>query len=249
MKCKTLIVENLSKSFEYELEPYRSLKQLFLDFIKGSKINRAKQLVLKNISFSVNQGEIVGLVGRNGAGKSTLLKLLAGILIPDTGSIKINGIVAPLIELGAGFHPEFTGLENIYLNGMVLGLSKKEIEKRLAWIIDFSELGDFINRPLKCYSSGMQMRLGFSIAASIQPNLFIVDESLAVGDYRFIQKCLNRIRELQQRGCAFLIASHDLNSLEALSNRCMWLENGVIQKEGDPKNVISSYTSFYGSQN
>ncbi len=243
MKSNVLLIENLTKSFRFQDEPYKSIKQLFVDFIKGKKTKEKTFTVLKNINLKIQEGEIVGLIGLNGAGKSTLLKLIAGILYPDSGQIKVNGSVVPLIELGAGFHPEFSGFENIFLNGMVLGLSKKEVEERLQWIIDFSELKDFINRPLKCYSSGMQLRLGFSIAASIEANLFLVDESLAVGDYTFIQKCLARIRELQKKGCSFLIASHDLTTLETLAHRCIWLHKGEVKLEGEAQNVIRSYTS------
>lgn len=240
---EALKVSNVRKTFIYSKDPYKSLKQIFLDFLKGRRDESVKFEVLKGISFSVQRGEIVGIVGRNGAGKSTLLKIIAGILHPDDGQIHKNGTVAPLIELGAGFHPEFTGLENIYLNSFVLGMTKREVKEKLDWIISFSELGDFINRPLKCYSSGMQMRLGFSIGAALEPDLFLVDESLAVGDAKFVAKCLDRIRELKRKGTAFLMASHDLETLKSLADRCIYLKDGTLKLQGDPEVVIREYLS------
>ncbi|MCS6893421.1 MAG: ABC transporter ATP-binding protein [Deltaproteobacteria bacterium] len=239
-----LRVIDISKTFTYLVEPYRSLKQVVLDALKGRSPQVTQLQVLKNLSFEVKSGEIVGLIGSNGAGKSTLLKIIAGIIYPDAGSIVVKGSLAPLIELGAGFHPEFSGLENIYLNGLVLGLKKSEITERLKWITEFSELGDFINRPIKCYSSGMQMRLGFSIAASLEPDVFLIDESLAVGDAKFVEKCLKRIEELKSKGTSFLIASHDLGALERIADRCIWLKDGIIFNEGEPKKVISNYLDY-----
>lgn len=238
---KVVEVLEVSKSFEYVKEPYKSLKQSFVEFMRGTNVENRRFQVLQSITFSVSKGEILGIIGSNGAGKSTLLKVISGILYPNSGKIFIRGSVAPLIELGAGFHPEFTGLENIYLNSYVLGLTKKEVDDKLDWILSFSELRDFINWPLKCYSSGMQMRLGFSISAALEPDVFLIDESLAVGDARFVEKCIQRILELKRNGTAFLIASHDLENLKKVADKCILLEKGSITKEGPPDEVIQVY--------
>ena len=239
-----LDVRGVTKTFYYRSEPYKSIKKVVIDFLKRRDEQVVQLKALDNLSFSIQKGESVGLVGRNGAGKSTLLKLLAKILIPDSGEIKCYGSLAPLIELGAGFHPEFTGLQNIYLNGLILGLKKTEIKERLDWIVEFSELGDFINRPLKCYSSGMQMRLGFSIAASLNPDVFLIDESLSVGDYKFVQKCYSRLKDIQAKGCSFLIASHDLEALKSLTSRCLVLHQGCLVLDSDTQTAIDTYLNL-----
>lgn len=196
---------------------------------------------LKRVSFTLQPGETLGIVGQNGSGKSTLLKILTGVLLPDTGSYQINGRIAGLLELGTGFNPEFTGLDNIYLNGTYLGLSKPDIDARLQAIIAFAELGEFIHEPLKTYSSGMAMRLAFATAIHTQPDCFVVDEALSVGDIYFQQKCMQRLREYKQQGGAIIFVSHDLNAVKLLCERALLLEKGRKLEEGDPDRVINAY--------
>jgi lipopolysaccharide transport system ATP-binding protein len=196
---------------------------------------------LQDVSFEVNQGETVGIFGQNGAGKSTLLKLLTGVLIPDTGDIKITGRITGLLELGTGFNAEFSGLDNIFLNATYLGLSKDEIKERLESIVEFTELGDFIHEPVKTYSSGMLMRLAFSVAIHADPQCFVVDEALSVGDAYFQQKCMQRIKEFKQTGGSIVLVSHDMGAVKALCDRAMLMDHGRIIDQGDPERVAESY--------
>ena len=196
---------------------------------------------LKDISFSVKPGETFGIIGENGSGKSTLLKLMTGIIKPDTGSINVKGRVSALLELGAGFQPDLTGRENIYLNGSIMGLNRNEINERFDDIVDFSELHDFIDTPIKHYSSGMYMRLGFSIAIHVDPEILLIDEVLAVGDQAFQQKCMDKIREFKRKGKTIIFVSHDLNSVSQLCNRAIWLNYGQISARGSVQRVIDFY--------
>ncbi|OQX55431.1 MAG: hypothetical protein B5M54_02655 [Candidatus Aminicenantes bacterium 4484_214] len=196
---------------------------------------------LDNVSFKVDKGTTFGVIGENGSGKSTLLKIIAGITKPTSGRIKVNGKVSALIELGAGFHPEISGRENIYINGIMLGLSKKEIQEKFADIVRFAELEDFIDAPVKTYSSGMYMRLGFSIAINVNPDILLVDEVLAVGDASFVPKCLDRIDDFRRREKTILFVSHDLATVERICDRVAWLKNGRVMTIGDPKRVIDAY--------
>lgn len=197
--------------------------------------------VLKGISFQVKKGEAIGLIGHNGCGKSTTLKLLTKILYPDSGTIEMTGRVSSLIELGAGFHPDMTGRENIYTNASIFGLTKKEIDKRLQEIIDFSELENFIDNPVRTYSSGMYMRLAFSVAINVDANILLIDEILAVGDANFQKKCFDKLREIKAHGTTIVIVSHALGQIEQICETSYWIEDGLIKQYGTPKTVHDNY--------
>jgi lipopolysaccharide transport system ATP-binding protein len=196
---------------------------------------------VKDIRLSIPRGSTVGLIGRNGSGKSTLLKLISRILYPTTGQITVNGKMSTLLELGAGFHPDFTGRENIYLNASILGFSKKDIDHKLEEIIDFSELRDFIDSPVRNYSSGMYMRLGFSVAIHVNPDILLIDEILAVGDYEFQQKCMSRILQFKAEGKTIIFVSHSSDQVKKLCDIAVWLENGLIKQQGSVGKVIDLY--------
>ena len=196
---------------------------------------------LKEVSFRVEAGTAFGVIGENGSGKSTLLKIISGIVKPTSGNVKVNGKVSALIELGAGFHPEITGRENVYINGIMLGLSKKEIHERFDEIVQFAELEEFIEAPVKTYSSGMYMRLGFSIAINVNPDVLLVDEVLAVGDASFVPKCLDRIDDFRRRKKTILFVSHDLSTIRKVCDRVIWLKDGIIQTIGEPNRVVDAY--------
>ncbi len=198
-------------------------------------------LALDDVSLKVEKGKTVGLIGENGSGKSTLLKVVSGIAKPSAGTVKVNGKVSALIELGAGFHPEITGRENVFINGIMLGLSKKEITDRFDEIVRFAELEDFIDAPVKTYSSGMYMRLGFSVAINVNPDVLLIDEVLAVGDASFVPKCLDRIDDFRRRKKTILFVSHDLATVEKICDRVAWLKNGKIKALGEPKRIIDLY--------
>ena len=196
---------------------------------------------LKDVSFVADRGEAFGIVGRNGSGKSTLLKIISGILKPTSGIVRVNGRIAALIELGAGFHPEITGRENIYINGIMLGLSRREIDSRFDAIVEFSGIGDFIDQPVKTYSSGMYVRLGFAVAVHVDPEILLIDEVLAVGDEEFSQKCIAKIQELKYRGVTLVFVTHQLDQVRMLCDRAMWLDHGEVTSIGDPARVVDDY--------
>jgi ABC-type polysaccharide/polyol phosphate transport system ATPase subunit len=196
---------------------------------------------LKNVSFKVAKGSTFGVMGRNGSGKSTALKLVAGITKPTSGNVRVDGRISALIELGAGFHPEISGRENVFINGIMLGLTKREIQARFDEIVDFAELRDFIDAPVKTYSSGMYMRLGFAVAINVDPDVLLVDEVLAVGDEGFTHKCLDKFGEFRRRGKTILLVTHSLNLIERFCDEAIWLDAGEKQAEGDPKRVIGAY--------
>jgi len=196
---------------------------------------------LKKISFRVSKGEVVGFIGRNGSGKSTILKIIAGVYTPSSGSVKVEGSIAPLIELGAGFHHELTGRENILLNGLLLGLTKQQVKEREERIMEFAELGDFIDSPVKQYSSGMYMRLAFSVAIEVDPDILIVDEILGVGDAGFQQKCFERIQHFRDIGRTILLVSHAVDNLRKFCDRLLLIHQGMILEDGEPDLVISRY--------
>jgi ABC-type polysaccharide/polyol phosphate transport system ATPase subunit len=196
---------------------------------------------LKDVSFAVPQGSTLGVIGRNGSGKSTTLKLVAGITKPTSGRVTVRGRISALIELGAGFHPEISGRENIYINGIMLGLTKREIQKRFDEIVDFAELREFIDAPVKTYSSGMYMRLGFSVAIHVDPEVLLVDEVLAVGDEGFTHKCLDKFGEFKRRGKTILLVTHSLGLVERFCDAAVWLDSGEKRGEGDPKRVVGAY--------
>ncbi|MCB0074309.1 MAG: ABC transporter ATP-binding protein, partial [Caldilineaceae bacterium] len=219
-------LKNVSKRFRIHRERQRSLQESFIRLFRREHRPQDYFWPLRDVSFSVYPGESVGLVGHNGSGKSTLLKLITGILEPTEGQIQVNGRLSSLLELGAGFHPDLTGRENIFLNGAIYGLSRKEMHARLGSIIDFAELHDFIDTPVKHYSSGMYVRLGFAVAIHAEPDLLLVDEVLAVGDAAFQHKCLDAIQAFRRRGGTLLMVSHDLGSIQNICNRAIWLEKG-----------------------
>ncbi len=230
--------QNLTKEFLLSHQPYSSLKGLLLAFLP----KRMEHIVaLKEVSFTIHQGETVGVIGRNGSGKSTLLGIIARVYRPTSGSITVNGRVAPLLELGAGFHPDLTGLENIYFNGVILGLTRRQVAERLPEIIAFAELEDYIDAPIRTYSSGMLMRLGFAIAAHVDADILLVDEVLAVGDARFQQKCYRKIREFQEQGRTILFVSHDMEAVRQVAQRALWLDKGVLRADGEVNTVIEAY--------
>jgi ABC-type polysaccharide/polyol phosphate transport system ATPase subunit len=210
------------------------------DFFKSL---RPDELVsaLDNVSFDVEKGTTFGVIGENGSGKSTLLKVITGIAKPTCGSVSVDGKVSALIELGAGFHPEISGRENIFINGIMLGLSKKEITEKFDDIVRFAELEEFIDAPVKTYSSGMHMRLGFSVAINVNPDILLIDEVLAVGDASFVPKCLDRIDDFRRRKKTILFVSHDLSTVEKICDRVIWLKHGKIQTMGEPKRVVDAY--------
>ncbi len=246
-----VIVKNVEKYYKKY-----SNKHKFLT-LKSALVNRTlfsdlkaheKFQALKGLSFKVKKGETISLIGENGSGKSTLLKLLAGISKPTSGEIITDGRISALIELGAGFHPEISGRENIFINGIILGLTKKKIEEKLDEIIRFAELEEFIDNPVKSYSSGMYMRLGFSIAINVDPDILLIDEVLAVGDASFVPKCLDKINEFKRKGKTIIFVSHDLSTVERISDRVIWIKEGLIKKQGYPKEVVDAYLEFIGKK-
>ena len=196
---------------------------------------------LTGVTFNVRKGSTFAVIGRNGSGKSTLLKLMAGIAKPDSGAVTANGRISALIELGAGFHPEISGRENIFINGIMLGLSKKEIQDRFSEIVDFAELSEFIDAPVKTYSSGMYMRLGFAVAIHVDPEIMLIDEVLAVGDEAFVHKCLDKISEFRRRGKTIVLVTHSLGLVETLADEALWIDKSLVQMRGDPKKVVDAY--------
>ncbi|MEM1180845.1 MAG: ABC transporter ATP-binding protein, partial [Acidobacteriota bacterium] len=220
----------------------RTLKSALIDRTLVSGLEQGEAITaVKDVSFTVAKGEAVGLIGSNGSGKSTLLKVAAGILRPTSGTVDISGRVAALIELGAGFHPEISGRENIFINGAVLGLSKRQLEERFDSIVEFSGLADFIEEPVKNYSSGMYVRLGFAVAIHTDPDVLMVDEVLSVGDEAFAHRCLRRIEEFLARGKTLVLVSHSLDLIESVCDRAIWLEKGNLRLEGHPRRVIDAY--------
>ncbi len=238
-------VRNLKKSFKLPTEKSTGLKQAIFNTLKGIK-GYTKQEVIKGISFDVKKGEFLGIVGRNGSGKSTLLKLLSEIYISDSGKIKVNGSLVPFIELGVGFNPELTGRENIYLNGAMLGFSNSEMDKMYNEIVEFAELEPFMNQKLKNYSSGMQVRLAFSIAIRARGDILILDEVLAVGDAAFQEKCNNYFRSLKKDQTVILV-THDMETVKRFCNRAILIENGKIIKDGRPKQVADAYLKLFSA--
>lgn len=239
MKEIAISVENVEKSFKIYKDKGFTLKERILFF--KSRNAYVKNNILRGISFDIEKGDILGIVGKNGSGKSTLLKLITKIIYPDSGNIKINGKVSSLIELGAGFHPDMTGRENIYINASIYGLTKKEIDSKLDTIIKFSELEEFIDSPIRTYSSGMYMRLAFSVAINVEAEILLIDEILSVGDANFQAKCFRKMQELKDSGITIVIVSHDLHTMEKLCNKVIWIESGKIKRSGIPNEVLKEY--------
>jgi len=235
-------VDSVSMVFNMSKEKIDSIKEYVIRLAKGRLIY-TQFTALTDISFQVARGEVVGLVGLNGSGKSTLLKIIAGVMKPTSGHVEVRGNIAPLIEVGAGFNGNLSGKENIYLNGYLLGFDRKFINEHIDEIIEFSELGEFIDVPLKNYSSGMKSRLGFSIATSVNPKILIVDEVLSVGDFKFQEKCKKRIAEMMDRDTTVLFVSHSIAQVKELCSRCIWLEKGRMVMDGEAKEVCEAYMS------
>ena len=233
-----IIVNNVSKIFYVFMDKANSLKEKML-FWKRNK--RETREVLKDINLTIKNGEAVALIGVNGSGKSTLLKLMTKIIYPTKGEIITNGKLTSLLELGAGFHPDFSGRENIYFNASIFGLTKKQIDARLEEIIEFSELRDFIDNPVRTYSSGMFMRLAFAVAINVDADILLVDEILSVGDQHFQEKCLNKMKELKAQGKTMVFVTHSLGSARELCDRAVWLNKGHIQLDGNVNEVIDEY--------
>ena len=241
MSDTVIDVEHITKIYKIFERPVDRVKEAFHPFHKRYSHDF---YALKDISFKVEKGENIGFVGRNGAGKSTLLKLITGVLTPTEGNIRVNGTVASLLELGAGFNPEMTGRENIYLNGSIMGQSREEMEALLPDIIAFADIGEFIEQPVKMYSSGMFARLAFAVNAFVEPDILIVDEALSVGDNLFQMKCMKKMRELMDGGTAVLFVSHDMNAVRRFCDRAIWLDHGEVRAEGEANDVLDRYAEF-----
>ncbi|MDQ2842603.1 MAG: ABC transporter ATP-binding protein [Acidobacteriota bacterium] len=240
-----VVVENVVQRFRVIHERPDTLRELFARFFR-QQVNYHDFDAVNNVSFAASAGEMVGIIGRNGSGKSTLLKIIAGIYRPTSGKIQINGSIAPLIELGAGMHSELTGRENILLNGLLMGYSKRRMLEREKRIIDFSEIGDFIDVPVKQYSSGMYMRLAFSVATEVDPDILVIDEILAVGDLNFQAKCFDRLERFRNSGKTILLVSHSMEQVINLCDRAILLDKGRMVFIGDPEEAVALYKENAG---
>lgn len=236
-------VRDVSMHFNMASENINSLRE-YLTKLTKKQLFYKDFVAVQKLSFQVKKGEIFGIVGTNGSGKSTLLKMIAGVLTPTTGNIVTHGKIAPLIELGAGFDAELTGRENIYLNGAILGYSQEFLDEHYDEIVDFAEIGEFIDMPLKNYSSGMVSRIAFSIATAVKPDILIADEILSVGDFRFQEKCMDRIRGLMQNGATILLVSHSIEQIRSLCDRALWIEKGDMKMIGNVNEVCDAYASI-----
>lgn len=233
-----IIVKDVNKCFNIYYDKANSLKEKLLFWNRNRK---EKREVLKGINLTIKNGEAVALIGVNGSGKSTLLKLMTKIIYPDSGKIITNGKLTSLLELGAGFHPDFSGRENIYFNASIFGLTKKQINERINQIIEFSELGSFIDNPVRTYSSGMYMRLAFAIAINVDADILLIDEILAVGDQHFQEKCVKKMKELKEDGKTMVFVTHSMATVKEFCNRAVWLCNGEVRLDGEPDKVIEEY--------
>jgi len=233
-----VVVENLHKDFCLSHDQPGSLKALALYFRRTRQENIH---ALNGVSFTIPAGQTVAIIGRNGSGKSTLLSVMSRVYKPTSGSVEMNGRVSGLLELGAGFHPELTGIENIYLNGSIMGMSRREIKDSFDQIVCFAELEKFIDAPIRTYSNGMVMRLGFSIAIQVNPDILLVDEVLAVGDEAFQHKCYDKVREFQRAGKTIVFVSHDLQAIREVATRVIWLDSGEIHSDGEVDTVLAEY--------
>lgn len=245
MKTGEIKVNSLSKVYKIYNKPIDRLKESVN--IKGKGYHTSFH-ALNNVSFSINRGETVGIIGKNGSGKSTLLKVLAGVLSPSSGDIQIKGKVSAILELGAGFNVEYSGIENIYLNGTILGKTKAEMDNKLNDILEFADIGDFIYQPVKTYSSGMFARLAFAVAINVDPDILIVDEALAVGDMKFQTKCFSKFEELKSRGVTILFVGHDISSIRKFCDRTMWINHGELLLFGDTLAVTAEYMEFMNTE-
>jgi len=240
---KAIRVVDVSKKFKLVYDKPYTLKERLVFW---NKTKTGYHEVLKHVSLDIEKGETVALIGVNGSGKSTLLKLMTRIIYPNEGNIEIDGKLTSLLELGAGFHPDFTGRENIYFNASIFGLTAAEIDSRVSEIIEFSELGSFIDSPVRTYSSGMYMRLAFSVAINVDAEILLIDEILAVGDQHFQEKCFNKLKELKKSGKTIVIVSHSLESVKDLCDRAIWIYDGEIRMDGNCSKVINEYLKVCG---
>jgi lipopolysaccharide transport system ATP-binding protein len=248
----SIVVDNLTKCYRLGEDKHTMIRDAVVGSLRklfGREQRPARSLkwALNGVSCKIERGEVVGIIGRNGAGKSTLLKILSGITYPTTGCVDVKGRVGSLLEVGTGFHDELTGRENIYMNGSILGMRKREIEAAMNEIVAFADIGEFLDTPIKRYSSGMRMRLGFSVAAHLCTDVLFVDEVLAVGDLGFQKKCLGAMRELGKGGRTVVFVSHNMSSIQNLCKRTIWIADGVIKQDGDSKDVISAYVNSFGA--
>lgn len=237
-----IILKNVSMKFNLGVEKDNSLKMIFINLFTPRKKKKKDYFwALKDIDFRINKGDVVGIIGANGAGKSTLLKVVSGVYKPTTGTVEVNGKISPMIELGAGFDPELTARENIYLNGAILGYSKEFLEDKFDEIVEFSELKDFLDVPIKNFSSGMVAKLAFSISTIVDPEVLIVDEILSVGDIKFQEKSKNKMMSMIEGGTTVLYVSHSIDSIKQLCSKVIWLDHGKIVKMGDAKEICDEY--------
>ena len=246
MSDKMIRVKNLVKKYNMYDKPIDRLKET-LSLTK--KCYHREFVALNGLTFDVEKGDAVGILGKNGSGKSTLLKMITGVLTPTSGEVEINGTISAILELGTGFNMEYTGIENIYLNGTMMGYSREQMDKRIQDIIEFADIGDFINQPVKVYSSGMFARLAFAVASNVNPDILIVDEALAVGDTRFQLKCIEKMKSLKEKGTTILFVSHATEQIKRFCNKAIWIKDGKIEKQGESSEVADLYEDFmkYGS--
>ena len=235
----SIVVKNVTKTFNVYLDKSNTVKESLLSLF--SRNRKEKRVVLDDISLKIKKGEAVALIGVNGSGKSTLLKLMTKIIYPNKGKVETYGKLTSLLELGAGFHPDFSGRENIYFNASIFGLNRKEIDKRVDQIIEFSELGTYIDNPVRTYSSGMFMRLAFSVAINVDAEILLVDEILSVGDQHFQEKCLNKMKELRNSGKTMVFVTHSMDQVKDLCDRAVWICDGKIKADGSATDVIEQY--------
>lgn len=233
-------VENVSVCYHLPRERIGTFKEYAIRRLQR-RVSHEEFLALHDASLEIRRGEVFGIIGPNGAGKSTLLKVIARVLRPTAGRVVVRGTVAPLLEFGAGFHPELTGRENVFLNGVLLGFTQKQMEEKFDRIVDFAELGDFIDAPLRTYSSGMVARLGFAIATDVKPDILIVDEVLAVGDTSFQEKSAARMQEFREQGASILLVSHNMTTIQNMCQRAAWLDHGGVNAIGEAKEIVAQY--------
>ncbi|MGG2198122.1 MULTISPECIES: ABC transporter ATP-binding protein [Paenibacillus] len=238
---ESISVENITKVYKL----YEKQNDRFKESLNPFRKKYHKEFyALDKVSFSINKGEIIGIIGKNGSGKSTILKIITGVLSPTSGSVQVNGNISALLELGAGFNTEYTGIENIYLNGMMLGYTREEMDQKIGKILEFADIGDFVYQPVKSYSSGMFARLAFSVAINVDPEILIVDEALAVGDLKFQLKCMDKFNEFRDQGKTILFVSHDINSIKRYCNRVIWINEGKLIAQGNTETICDRYTDY-----
>jgi len=246
MSGAVITFDNVSKSYPLYHHITGGFKHFLLNLPKGiSSLKYSRFNALCNISFEVSRGETFGIIGKNGAGKSTMLGLIAGVLSPSKGTVVVKGRISPLLELGAGFHPELSGRENIILNGVLMGLLRVEVLRKIDEIIAFSELGDFIDQPIRMYSSGMLARLGFSVVVHLDPEILLLDEILAVGDIEFQKKCVDKMMDFKKKGITMVFVSHSLDSVKMMCDRTLWIEDHAIRLLGSTEQVVDDYLQSY----